>query len=326
MKKCLLALALGAIACARPASSLKTFPQLVAGSDVTCRLREGAAWCWSTGQPLRQLAPKGIRQVVLAGGATCVLDEVSHVQCLFDQTWQPVQVLEGASRIAGSERCVVGMHGGVGCTRLVCGLVEGRVRCQVESGHPQAMSAPRVWDWPALESVRDLTVVGTRICALQDRDVRCRQWPDDSAEVRQEPGLHKPRAFLPSTTPLCVREANRTVACWGYDTSEVLLGRGGWGARGTNHGVRRPPLVRTAQSIVSGRGFACVLDADGGVTCGGQNEQGQLGRPPDPIMHPMTPIAIDPAIEIAAGSTHVCVLHTEGTVRCWGSEERTERP
>ncbi|MEM6532538.1 MAG: hypothetical protein AAF654_07935 [Myxococcota bacterium] len=73
-------------------------------------------------------------------------------------------------------------------------------------------------------------------------------------------------------------------------------------------------------SIAAGNGFACGLDSDGGLTCWGNNDSGQLGggvdsgerAPLTPIVDPMTWSDIDVGVAANCGIA-------AGALYCWGS-------
>jgi alpha-tubulin suppressor-like RCC1 family protein len=111
-----------------------------------------------------------------------------------------------------------------------------------------------------------------------------------------------------------------------------------WGERGFNIGtdmpmVRRTPEVEslyTGVTLDDGQFYACWIDPDGGVSCIGNNSQGQLGngsRVPAP-----TPVAalrasdgseIADAVEIASSvfGGNTCA-RTATEVLCWGTNDR----
>jgi alpha-tubulin suppressor-like RCC1 family protein len=80
-----------------------------------------------------------------------------------------------------------------------------------------------------------------------------------------------------------------------------------------------PAGASGAVLAVGGR-HACVVVDDGGVTCWGANEGGQLGdgttrrqTGPDSVRLPAG------AVQVAAGRAHSCAVATDGQAWCWGA-------
>jgi alpha-tubulin suppressor-like RCC1 family protein len=77
----------------------------------------------------------------------------------------------------------------------------------------------------------------------------------------------------------------------------------------------------TQSKVQAGDGFACSLGSEGGVTCWGNNADGQLGD--GTTTNRLTPVAVSglsSGVEsIATGSSHACAVTKLGAVKCWGS-------
>ncbi len=75
-------------------------------------------------------------------------------------------------------------------------------------------------------------------------------------------------------------------------------------------------------ALSAGASATCVLRRDGGVTCWGRNDDGELG---DGTLTPRSSgvrvSGLDDAIAIAAGARHACAVRTDGTVVCWGADD-----
>src|SRR5205823_2404421 len=107
-------------------------------------------------------------------------------------------------------------------------------------------------------------------------------------------------------------------------------------------------LTSGVTAVAAGKNHSCALMGDGGVTCWGDNGEGQLGdgtttvrlAPVRVIGLPsrvsaiaaagdrtrairLTPVSVaglaGPGISIATGEAHTCAVTTAGAVECWGS-------
>ena len=81
----------------------------------------------------------------------------------------------------------------------------------------------------------------------------------------------------------------------------------------------------TANPIVAlsaGGSASCLLRQDGGVTCWGRNDDGQLG---DGTITPRSTgvrvSGLTDAIALAAGERHACAVRAAGSVVCWGADD-----
>jgi hypothetical protein len=125
----------------------------------------------------------------------------------------------------------------------------------------------------------------------------------------------------------CALLAGGDVRCWGDPGGSGKLGGS---ARTTYVGdsAGEPSSYPTvdlggarAAGVASGLFHSCALLVDGGVTCWGQGNLGQLGRgTTDSHWSPPTgTIELGfPVVQIDAGATHSCAVLVGGTVKCWG--------
>jgi alpha-tubulin suppressor-like RCC1 family protein len=75
-------------------------------------------------------------------------------------------------------------------------------------------------------------------------------------------------------------------------------------------------------ALSAGDSASCVLRQDGGVTCWGRNDDGQLG---DGTITPRSAgvrvSGLTDAIALAAGDRHACAVRAAGSVVCWGADD-----
>ena len=75
-------------------------------------------------------------------------------------------------------------------------------------------------------------------------------------------------------------------------------------------------------TLSAGGSASCLLRQDGGVSCWGRNDDGQLG---DGTITPRSAgvrvSGLTDAIALAAGERHACAVRAAGTVVCWGADD-----
>ena len=116
----------------------------------------------------------------------------------------------------------------------------------------------------------------------------------------------------------CSLLASGAVRCWGYNAfGQLGDGSTFFRPEGTDTQLQGLRPVRLA----AGGDHTCALLDDSGVTCWGNNEDGQLGD--GTVDQRLTPAQLDgPAGEfaaISAGSAHTCGITAAGGAKCWGS-------
>jgi alpha-tubulin suppressor-like RCC1 family protein len=169
------------------------------------------------------------------------------------------------------------------------------------------------------------------------------------------PAGTKATAIGAGTSHTCAVLNNGYLVCWGSSSFRQLGDAESAGpindcgsAAGSQPCRRVAVLVATAggeiptplQSVVGVAGGAkhtCALLVDGGITCWGANNVGQLGRNSvsnTPVNKPGLSAAalvkisggttFDGGVQIAAGGDHTCAVRANGTARCWGANSSGE--
>ncbi len=126
----------------------------------------------------------------------------------------------------------------------------------------------------------------------------------------------------------CAVLVDGKVRCWG--AMQVAGQNGTHGHLGDNEQPHVAPpitLAGPARSVTVGLYHACAVLNDGGVTCWGSNNYGQLGTGtaaglgyggdslamPPPVLRFESPVR-----EVVAGAFHTCARLDSGKVQCWG--------
>jgi len=168
---------------------------------------------------------------------------------------------------------------------------------------------------PGITNARHLALNARHhLCASQaDGQVRC--WTE-TGEAAVVAGLTDVTRVAVGERFGCAIRADRTLWCWGENTSGQL---------GDNTTTLRTSPVSVvglggvATAVSAGDGFSCALLDGGAVKCWGGNNRGQLGDTTTTQRN--TPVAVSGlagVAEVAAGAAHTCARLTSGRVRCWG--------
>ncbi len=121
----------------------------------------------------------------------------------------------------------------------------------------------------------------------------------------------------------CARTSGGALWCWG----SAAYGALGNNVTDTSSAGNFPtPVQIFAANVVDvgvGHDHSCAVFGDGGVSCWGANESGQLGlgstTPYDTPQH--VTIAGFVATGVSGGQTSTCAVSTGGAVKCWGSDQ-----
>ena len=229
-------------------------------------------------------------------------------------------------------------------TRHACALVQRQVYCWGD--HTEGALGPRGCEPPATEGAAPQCILNAAVlpnltqlrAVVAGDDVTCATAYDDRVYCFGAPGspalggsvvpaLDPPRAVrLPHGAELlatrvrmwhstvCAIDRTATAWCWGEGFGAVP--------------VQQP--YAGVVDIALGTHHSCVLAADG-VTCWGDNRNGQVGNlaaarscGDGPCTLGPTRVLLDLPTSVVVGERHTCSLLASGDVACWGSNEFTQ--
>lgn len=304
----------------------------------------------------------GLCRACVPGAGICVGPEQRAICDETGNPREPVACPAWAPRCVGSE-CVpslaVATGGAHACARRASGDVvcwgensSGQLGTGDRSRRRSATSDPPLAA-PALgAAVLDVATGGAHTCVLLEGGaIKCwgengsgqlglgdtERRGDDASELEALPAVdlgsdRTPIAITAGGRHTCALLEGGVIRCWGANESGQL-GLGDTKNRGDeplelgeNLGSARLGTHVAAVAVDAGAAHTCAVLADGGVTCWGANEAGQLGTgdeepygasPVESLPH----VLLDPArraVAVGCGGDHSCALLEEGSVVCWG--------
>ena len=292
-----------------------------AGAEHTCVVTDdGQVSCWGTNQSgqlgvsgvLRSLTPTGPVALPAPGRAQAVATGEDHTCALL---------------AAGQVSCWGDDSDGQ--------LGNGPVNTTLEVPSPPIAL-------PSPGTARAITAGYKHTCVvLTDGGVAC--WGDNNwgqlgtgvfgldadAPVRIVlPGPGTATAVAAGTYNTCALLTDSTVTCWGSDSSQQL----GNGPTMGDQDLAQPPVALPspgrARAIAIGDAHVCAVLTSGGISCWGEDGDGQLGNGPVVTADgdvPGPPLALpggQTAISVTGGDKHTCAVLADGAVSCWGANDR----
>lgn len=348
-----------------------------AGTLFTCARRgNGTAACWGAGShgqlgnsgsasSASPVAVTGLTNIIAitAGKGThaCALDATNLLQCwgensrgqlgdltLTDRNY-PVVVFTGqqftAISAGGAHTCGVAVGGTVWCWgagasgQLGNGaLGDAHLPVQV-SGIQNAIAISSGDNFSCA-----LTNVGNVLCWGDNSLHQLGTFSGASSSTPVPPALGLGFVGITSgANHTCGTSVSGQAVCWGSNS------RGQIGDNATGSPVSTPTAAQnlaTANAVSGGGFFSCSARSDGGASCWGANDSGELGAA-DSLDH-LTPVPVVTSVfqvpgrglvgialtNIAAVSTGTstviptkeqgCALLADGTLRCWGDNSQGE--
>ena len=308
----------------------------------TCAVRlDGTVACWGRDQLRERFALAGLHNVVAVSTAdnpqfdlhACALHTDGTISCWgngrdgklgqgeVSNSFLPVRVpgIDDAVAVsAGAEHtCAVHRDGGVSCWGRNDSGVLGDGTTTI-SYTPKRVSG--VSDVVTISAGQD------RTCAVhRDGDVSCWGRIKADAQYSRPERSRAPEAVTSVSVGWdanCATTAAGAVYCWGWHQTPAEASR--WAG-----------LTDVVQ-ISRRYGTTCVLHGDGGVSCGGNNDAGQVGDGTTTARTQMARLAgIEDAVAVSVSSgtrgyerfgsapigAHACALLADGSALCWGGNE-----
>ena len=158
--------------------------------------------------------------------------------------------------------------------------------------------------------------------------------PPFKAGLPRLPAGEVPVQVSAGSSDTCVVYASGRAQCWGWDSSDGILGHGlgnGWDETWQPYQMPFLQLMGNGTSTVQievSSNHACALLVSGQVQCWGAGSNGRLGYGTtfntgrSQVLSALGPVSLngsETAVSIAVMSAGSCVLMVEGKVRCWGS-------
>jgi len=293
---------------------------LDAGPYSTCAVHaDGGLSCWGATRPYEfhlrppdadyvRLAPQNYLSPVRLDASdvidVSVVDDGSFYTLSSEgevRRFENPSVATGRSYFSFQGHAVASVPGGVELA-----AAEGGLCVRLESGVVQC---------PVDDSTSTVSVHATQleasfnfICALTpEREVWC--WPaDGSAPPQHIDGVSEATGLAALASEICALRSDGPPLCWSWFPPEPLE---------SLEAAQSPTLL--AGSGARRYDFACVVDAEGALSCFGQNDFGELGNGdrgirPEAVRVP----GVHDAVQIALNQTQSCARRASGTVVCWG--------
>ena len=330
--------------------------EIAAGNSHTCALtQDGRVFCWGSnlygqlggGYGSNRWTPgfvtglTDVKAIAAGGGSTCALTTNGALKCwgyngygeLGDGTqtdrYTPVAVQGLASGVAAvtmgsAHTCAVTSAGALLCWGY---NNEGQLGVPVD-GPFSIRTTPTPVEGLAAD-VASVAGGGSHTCARKSTgDLLCwgynfyGQLGDGTAVSRYAPGTvigldGDVAAVSPGYWHTCALLTTGQVQCWGANSAGQL------GAGSTPNPHVAASVYGMSSGVIdaaAGGAHSCAVVSDGGVSCWGYNDYGQLGYAgaiANPVAAPVS--ALTSGVQaIVSGEVHNCVLTEAGGVKCWG--------
>ncbi|MXZ99566.1 MAG: hypothetical protein F4017_11655 [Acidimicrobiaceae bacterium] len=310
-------------------------PLISASRGSTCAVRlDGGVTCWGSGRLRDRYALAGLQNVVAVstgnpdqGAHTCALHSDGTISCWGDASngelgqgdtdthYLPVRVpgiTDAAAVSAGpNHTCAAHRDGGVSCWGA---NTVGRA----DDGPRMAGHSPR--RVPGLSEVVALASGTDNTCAVhRDGSVSC--WGSPYTHADPAPKRISTRSMISVGAGwgrVCAATVAGSVYCWRPSSGNPRL----------NHITELTEVVE----VSVGNETLCALHRDGGISCLGVNDVGQVGD--GTTTRRSKPVRLDgvsDAVAVSVGvgrlldsdpvGPHACLLHADGSASCWGANE-----
>ncbi|KAF8394917.1 hypothetical protein HHK36_018856 [Tetracentron sinense] len=229
----------------------------------------------------------------LGSGSTIAVSYGSSTVCgiLAGEYSQGIECYRGGVRIAIEPN--ISYEAISGGRDFFCGLRSGGMRLLCWN---TSFQAKRIYNNDTVR-LRDLTVGGGQVCAVENGTGVARCWRGDRGKF---PSLETGEDFLSITSGV-------GFSCGIFNTSKRVLC---WGNSAIGDQIQREFENSSMLSLIAGYSHVCGLNISGFLICKGNNDSGQLNVPS------AVPFEF---LRLALGNNHSCAIReSNGYVVCWG--------
>ena len=206
--------------------------------------------------------------------------------------------------------------------RQTCGLLASeQAHCWGTRGSPSGNVA---FDERSGGGLRQVAVSDGRRCELDlDGQVKCQVFSEDDRLKPIEQTVPMVEITL-GVSHACARDRDGGVWCWGRNQNGEL-GNGRTFSSALEDVVpRRINWTGAAVAVTAGEAWNCLLDAEGGTWCWGQENAGNFLRSyaRNAPSARVTPVKLDlpPLRQVKIAAFHGCGITFDNEFGCWGSD------
>jgi alpha-tubulin suppressor-like RCC1 family protein len=123
-------------------------------------------------------------------------------------------------------------------------------------------------------------------------------------------------------THQCAIKSDKSVACWGLNSSGQITG-----STTPDHTPTPQTVTGVSPAVAIGAGFysTCAVLDTGAVKCWGDDSGGELGDGTKVASPPKPPVGVQgltDAVSVSVGGLFACALRKNNSVVCWGQNDR----
>ena len=341
-----------AVETSEPIAGLANATAIAVGSQTTCALVDGHAWClgWNyngvlgvpptdshdlRAEPVRVPIDEPLAAIAVGSNHACALAATGAVWCwgainrtaqqFTDEPARERAEVRGPTRIAVPPARAIAAGLDVSCA---IARDDGALTCWGDLGAHGSYAQATVFSSPtAIAGITDATAIAAgaaEICAAQ-RAAAPACWGTGPALAERIAQVEALRANgkLPAA-PAHVNHLGLVPRFDSIDATNDTLraGRDALAGEPDPRALHRHDELAGATGLAVGDMHACAI-VDGDVRCWGHNYQGQLGdgsRTDSPI-RAVDVADIPEATQLAVGELESCALTAAGALWCWGHEE-----
>ncbi len=287
---------------------------------------DGSVRCWGrnaagelgdgggSGEQLKPVQVPGVRdvtQIGLGAGFSCAVTGDKHVTC-----WGTGRILGDGKRYENLKPTRVGVVDDVAEIAvsgvLVCARTnKGGVTCWGTEKPVRVDGA----------SAAEVAVASTHVCTRTAAGaVSCTGdtlWSKPGPDGFSSPGVSGAEQIVTGDGFACALGKGGKVSCWGRNEMGQLGRAPDMDSHATAVDV---PGLGSVKKLSAGETQTCALDASGGVTCWGNNSEGELGIGKTSSDERPTKVSgLSNVVELCLASIHGCARTSGNDVLCWGT-------